>query len=280
MVSIDGAFSLYILSGITFSIESEEVGSDSEFDNMICRFHCWKRRSRLASLLVAVSSVRGGGGGGGGDTGNENDEQLVEVEDSDGVDVDDHIFDNDVDGDGTDQENNINDKEGHLAIRSIVATSAPPLMEERKTKGNSKLVSNDDDNDDDDERYSRQLLTLGARAHSLVRSATIVLDGPLGGSSRRRRFERKKAVIEPTEDDVVGDAATIEVPSGLLYEITKNLALSGVGRIVLVYDDDDTPVDIGYFDGSLDDLGAAYRRAVLAEIAGIDNYRHGDDDTD
>ena len=45
-------------------------------------------------------------------------------------------------------------------------------------------------------------------------------------------------------------------------------------------DDDDTPVDIGYFDGSLDDLGAAYRRAVLAEIAGINNYRHGDDDTD
>jgi hypothetical protein len=153
-------------------------------------------------------------------------------------------------------------------------------VEERKTKGNSKLVSNDDDDDDDDKRYSRQLLTLGARAHSLVRSATIVLDGPLGGSSRRRRFERKKAVIEPTEDDVVGDAATSEVPSGLLYKITKNLALSGVGRIVLVYDDDDTPVDIGYFDGSLDDLGAAYRRAVLAEIAGIDNYRHGDDDTD
>ena len=30
----------------------------------------------------------------------------------------------------------------------------------------------------------------------------------------------------------------------------------------------------------MDDLGAAYRRAVLAEIAGIDNYRHGDDDTD
>ena len=65
-------------------------------------------------------------------------------------------------------------------------------------------------------------------------------------------------------------------PSGLLYEIAKNLALSGVGRIILVQDDDnddDTSSSIstdssGYFDGSLDDLGAAYHRAALAEIGG------------
>ncbi len=103
------------------------------------------------------------------------------------------------------------------------------------------------------------------------------------GSSSRRRFKRKKAVIDidPTEDEVVVDAATSEVPLGLLYKIMKNLALSGVGRIVLVYDNDenDTFVDIGYFDGSLDDLGAAYCCAVLTEINGIDNYCHGDDDT-
>jgi hypothetical protein len=77
------------------------------------------------------------------------------------------------------------------------------------------------------------------------------------------------------------DAATSKVPLGLLYKIMKNLALSGVGCIVLVYDNDenDTPVNIGYFNGSLDDLGAAYCRAVLEEINGINNYRHGDDDT-
>ncbi|KAL3811063.1 hypothetical protein ACHAXA_009011 [Cyclostephanos tholiformis] len=101
------------------------------------------------------------------------------------------------------------------------------------------------------------MYTLGARAHRLVRSATAVLDGPLGGSSR----------------GTGGDGN--ETPSGLLYEIAKNLALSGVGRIVLVRggggDDDGGNAivdDVGYFDGSLDDLGAAYRRATLAEVGG------------
>jgi hypothetical protein len=130
---------------------------------------------------MATGDNNDGDCGTGGEVDNDGDndnlrqqqDMTIKVEDSDGVVVDDHILD---------QENNINDKEGHLAIRSIVATSAPPLMEERKTKGNSKLVSNydndnddnnnDDDNNDDNKRYSQQLF-LGARAHNLVRSATL-----------------------------------------------------------------------------------------------------------
>ncbi|EED92704.1 ubiquitin activating enzyme, partial [Thalassiosira pseudonana CCMP1335] len=90
----------------------------------------------------------------------------------------------------------------------------------------------------DEERYSRQMYALGARAHGLVRSTTAILD----------------------------------VPSGLLYEIAKNLALSGVGRIILVRDDNNT--DDGYFDGDLDDLGGAYRRAALAEIIPGSSNQH------
>jgi len=122
-------------------------------------------------------------------------------------------------------------------------------------------ADDDDGDDDDDERYSRQMYTLGARAHRLVRSATAVLDGPTGGGSSRGG-----------NGDDGGTMTT--APSGLLYEIAKNLALSGVGRIVLVGEDDDDGggdhdrVDVGYFDRSLDDLGAAYRRAALAEVGG------------
>ena len=111
-----------------------------------------------------------------------------------------------------------------------------------------KVVSNNKD-DDDDERYSRQMYALGARAHKLVRSTTAILDGPLG--------------VISTEKD-----KSSEVPSGLLYELAKNLALSGVGRIVLVQHDSssDDEEEAYYFDGSLDDLGAAYHRAAIAEI--------------
>lgn len=115
----------------------------------------------------------------------------------------------------------------------------------------------EEDDDHDEERYSRQMYALGARAHGQIRSTTVVLDGPLGGTGA-------------CGDD---DGTT---PSGLLYEVAKNLALSGVGRIVLARDDDDDATtegtSPGYFDGSLDDLGAAYRRAALAEvgIGGVD----------
>ena len=103
----------------------------------------------------------------------------------------------------------------------------------------------------DEERYSRQLYTLGARAHSLVRKSTIIIDGP-------------------TE-------------SGLLYEAVKNLALSGVGEIIILTNDDeningsdDNEIDDicsskvrqkeeQYFNSEMDDLGITYKRGARAE---------------
>ena len=118
-----------------------------------------------------------------------------------------------------------------------------------KTKANKKK-------DNDDERYSRQMYALGARAHGLVRSTTAILDGPLGKlHSLSRNGEHGFRSIKDGGSDI---------PSGLLYEMAKNLALSGVGRIILVRNDDG--FDSGYFDGTLDDLGAAYHRAALAEV--------------
>lgn len=84
----------------------------------------------------------------------------------------------------------------------------------------------------DEERYSRQVYTLGARAHGLIRSTTVYIDGPPA--------------------------------SGLVYETAKNLALSGVRRIVLLRSD--SFIDQNYFDERLDDLGQAYRRAARAEV--------------
>ena len=96
-------------------------------------------------------------------------------------------------------------------------------------------VLTDDHPSQDEERYSRQLYTLGARAHSLVRSSTILIDGP----SR----------------------------SGLMYEAAKNLALSGVGKIILIENEDEESVKLesAYHEFSLDDLGAVYRRSAVAE---------------
>lgn len=84
----------------------------------------------------------------------------------------------------------------------------------------------------DDERYSRQVYTLGARAHSLVRGATVYLDGPPA--------------------------------SGLLYECAKNLALSGVGKIVILTSNDAS--EKAYHVDKLDDLGKAYGRAARSEL--------------
>lgn len=102
---------------------------------------------------------------------------------------------------------------------------------------------------DDEERYSRQVYTLGARAHSLVRKSSIIVDGP--------------------------------VSSGLLYESVKNLALSGVGKIIILTSSDasndsedggkakicaiDTSKEQKYFDEDFDDLGILYRRGAKAE---------------
>ena len=89
-----------------------------------------------------------------------------------------------------------------------------------------------DASDQDEERYSRQVYTLGARAHGLVRSSVVYVDGP----SR----------------------------SGLVYECVKNLALSGVGTIAIVTSDDS--VDTNYFNSQLDSLGSTYVRAARAEL--------------
>jgi ubiquitin-activating enzyme E1 len=95
--------------------------------------------------------------------------------------------------------------------------------------------------DDDEERYSRQVYTLGARAHGLVRSSVVYVDGP--------------------------------GKSGLLYECVKNLALSGVGKIVILTSDDQ--VDSNYHNPQLDDLGRTYVRAARTEV-GLEN---DDDDS-
>lgn len=117
----------------------------------------------------------------------------------------------------------------------------------------------DDDNNNDEERYSRQLYTLGVRAHKLVRSTNVLLDGPFS--------------------------------SGLTFECGKNLALSGVGGIILVREDDDETIvereseeTTGndtkdtkaanrmnflhkvYHNENLDDLGKAYQNAAKHEI--------------
>ena len=91
--------------------------------------------------------------------------------------------------------------------------------------------------DDDEERYSRQVYTLGARAHGLIRSATVYLDGP--------------------------------PQSGLLYECAKNLALSGVRRLVLVtnVDTETGKVEQNFYNSTLDDLGFTYRRGARAEVS-------------
>lgn len=93
-------------------------------------------------------------------------------------------------------------------------------------------VSQGGASEEDEERYSRQVYTLGARAHGMVRSSTIYVDGPSD--------------------------------SGLLYECVKNLALSGVGKIVIVTSE--SKVESAYHSSELDDLGQTYMTGALAEL--------------
>lgn len=92
----------------------------------------------------------------------------------------------------------------------------------------------DERTEDDKERYSRQVYTLGARAHGLVRSAKVFVDGPLA--------------------------------SGLTYETVKNLALSGIGKIVIVTSPQETKLDDRYHNAKWDDLGKTYIRGARAEL--------------
>eukprot|EP00592_Proboscia_alata_P026600 CAMPEP_0194445150 /NCGR_PEP_ID=MMETSP0176-20130528/127696_1 /TAXON_ID=216777 /ORGANISM="Proboscia alata, Strain PI-D3" /LENGTH=663 /DNA_ID=CAMNT_0039271663 /DNA_START=123 /DNA_END=2111 /DNA_ORIENTATION=+ len=84
--------------------------------------------------------------------------------------------------------------------------------------------------DDDAERYSRQFYTLGVRAQTCIRSSTIYLDGP------------------PT--------------SGMVYECAKNLALSGVGSLVFLEEEEEKREGTREKDA----LGEAYRNAARAEL--------------
>jgi len=102
--------------------------------------------------------------------------------------------------------------------------------------------------EDDEERYSRQVYTLGARAHGLIRSSTVYLDGP--------------------------------PEAGLVYECAKNLALSGVRHLVVVVtnnnnNNDDAKdfnvVECHYHDAALDDLGRTYQHGAHAEMLASDN---------
>ncbi|KAL7576443.1 hypothetical protein ACA910_018243 [Epithemia clementina (nom. ined.)] len=104
--------------------------------------------------------------------------------------------------------------------------------------------------DNEEERYSRQVYAVGHRAHTLIRSSTVYLDGPPN--------------------------------SGLLYEIAKNLALSGVRRIVVVVPSSSTTAENelynAYHNPSLDDLGAAYVRAATQETQENDNVSESSTD--
>uniref|UniRef100_A0A7S0F7B5 Ubiquitin-activating enzyme E1 C-terminal domain-containing protein n=1 Tax=Pseudo-nitzschia arenysensis TaxID=697910 RepID=A0A7S0F7B5_9STRA len=81
---------------------------------------------------------------------------------------------------------------------------------------------------------------MGARAHGLIRSSTIYVDGP--------------------------------IRSGLLWESIKNLALSGVGKLVVVVDESEN----GYHSSDLDDLGAMYIRGALSELGRLEEDSSSD----
>ena len=104
--------------------------------------------------------------------------------------------------------------------------------------GDSEIIADDEtiaeEEDNDEERYSRQVYTMGARAHGLIRSSTIYVDGP--------------------------------IRSGLLWESIKNLALSGVGKLVVVVNE----TEDAYHLSDLDDLGAMYIRGAQTELEQIE----------
>lgn len=115
--------------------------------------------------------------------------------------------------------------------RSVVSARPSHHCWERIARGGATSEDNDNGNDDE-ERYSRQVYTLGARAHGLVRSATVYIDGPY--------------------------------TSGLTYEAAKNLALSGIGKIIIVTSE--LPHDENYHLPKWDDLGNTYVRGARAEL--------------
>jgi ubiquitin-activating enzyme E1 len=103
-------------------------------------------------------------------------------------------------------------------------------------RGGGGVVDQDSDaKEEDSERYSRQLYVLGARAQGLIRQSCIVVDGP--------------------------------AESGLLWECVKNLALSGVGSIIILEDNShDEKSECKYHYTQFDDLGQVYTSAAKTEL--------------
>ena len=157
----------------------------------------------------------------------------------------------------------------HARVPSLIGSAMVRPFFSRSKKARSVSISNnliglrggDEESErdessvekgDDEERYSRQVYTLGARAHSLIRKSSVIIDGPIS--------------------------------SGLMYESIKNLALSGVGKIVILTRGDglgnadkniiDSTKEQNYFDSNFDDLGIMYRRGARAECFPVEE---GDD---
>jgi ubiquitin-activating enzyme E1 len=120
-----------------------------------------------------------------------------------------------------------------------IATQRPSWFAQKSSFPVIRGGATETPSQEDEERYSRQVYSLGARAHGLIRSSTVYLDG------------------SPS--------------SGLLFECAKNLALSGVGKLVIVFSDD--ALDKRYHNSGLDDLGNSYQTAARSEI------RHLNEDT-
>ena len=113
------------------------------------------------------------------------------------------------------------------------------------------------------DRYSRQVYTLGARAHGEIRRSIIYVDGPM------MRVQKQDEEIKG--DDENGE--TCSVVSGLMMECLKNLALSGVGEIILLHEDSEHEssrkfniLHESYCEKiHLDDLGSSYLRSAREE---------------
>lgn len=110
---------------------------------------------------------------------------------------------------------------------STTSTNTDYSTESTTTDTTTAAATESTKEDDDEERYSRHFYTLGARAHTLVRSSTVLIDGPAA--------------------------------SGLVYEAAKNLALSGVSSILILTNDGGDgggdEGEEGYFEEGMDDLG-------------------------
>ena len=138
--------------------------------------------------------------------------------------------------------------EARIPWSSSASASVPPPQLIRTGLVPTSLEEEDTEEeapeDEDDARYSRQVYTVGARAQGAIRAATVYVVGPWD--------------------------------SGLVWETLKNLALSGIGQLILLTDDDDndnnnnnntnTNLNKAYHAAAWDDLGQMYRRGACTEL--------------